>query len=219
MITAITAIVSISASIAWAPAWAAQASAETSVASAALGGHTGRGLTAPARGSAVGEFAQRPTEPVGHPGHVGPGHTGLRPSGELPERQPVAQDTWPRRRRRSSRSSIGLGHRRCCSRWSKPGHGSPGTRSGASRRAAMRTAPGDGLGDFLLAGGVALALAPGETEPGPLLREAELSVGADCCGVMGWPGRAPVRRSVGSSAWANSAVQIACSDRNCSARP
>ena len=43
-----------------------------------------RGLTAPARGSAVGEFAQRPTEPVGHPGHVGPGPTGLRPSGELP---------------------------------------------------------------------------------------------------------------------------------------
>jgi hypothetical protein len=47
----------------------------------------GRGppqATAPARGSAVGEFAQRPTEPVGHPGHVGPRPIGLRPSGELP---------------------------------------------------------------------------------------------------------------------------------------
>jgi hypothetical protein len=34
------------------------------------------------------------------------------PAASFPERQPVAQETWPRRRRRSSRSSIGLGYRR-----------------------------------------------------------------------------------------------------------
>ncbi len=59
----------------------------------------------------------------------------------------------------------------------------------ASRLITSRRELGDGLGDFLLAGGVALALAPGEAEPQPgrSWEGPSLAIASrNCCGVMGW---------------------------------
>jgi hypothetical protein len=95
-----------------------------------------RGLPAPTRGSAVGEFAQPPTEPVGHPGHVARDPQACVPAASSPERQPVAQETWPRRRRRSSRSSIALDTGEAASDGRDLGTARPG--SGAQRDRWLR---------------------------------------------------------------------------------